>query len=266
MHLAISFLNQSHMKRTILFMLVLVFLGSCVPLKKVRYIQDKAHEQVSDTAIYRHQLPDYRVQQGDHLHIDVKNIDTKNMDPFQQKNNTGSQIASEASVYLNSYLVSEEGSVDFPLVGKVFVQGKTIFEVQKELQGIVSEFFQLTTVSVKLINFRVSLLGEVVRPGTFLVYQDNLNVFQAISLSGDLTKMANRKEVKVIRKTREGTTVHKVNLLSTKLLESPAYYLQPGDIVYVEPLKGRNFAFTEFPYALLFSTISTTLLIINFFK
>lgn len=254
------------MKRTLIFLLALVFLGSCVSLKKVRYIQDVAHEQVSDTAIYRNQSPDYRIQQGDHLHIDVKNIDTKNMNPFQQNTNAGNQVSSEASVYLNSYQVSEEGSVDFPLVGKLFVKGKTIFEIQNELQSIISEFFQLTTVSVKLINFRVSLLGEVAKPGTFLVYQDNLNIFQAISLGGDLTNYANRKEVKVIRKIREGTTVHKVNLLSTEILESQAYYLQPGDIVYVEPLPGRNFAFTEFPYALLFSTISTTLLIINFFK
>ena len=247
-------------------MLALVFLGSCVSLKKVRYIQDAAHEQMTDTLIYRTQVPDYKVQQGDHLYIDVKNIDTKKMDPFQTNNNINYQASTEAGVYLSSYLVSELGSIDFPLVGKIFVQGKTIFEVQNELQAIVNEFFQLTTVSVKLINFRISLLGELARPGTFLVYQDNLNIFQAISLGGDLTKMANRKELKVIRKTFEGTTVHKVNLLSTEILNSPAYYLQPGDIVIVEPLKGRNFAFTEFPYAIIFSTISTTLLILNFIK
>lgn len=266
MYLAISFFNQSHMKRTLLFMLALVFLGSCVSLKKVRYIQDNADDLTSDTLIYRNHAPDYKVQRGDHLHIDVKNIDTKNMNPFQQNVSVGNQTSTESSVYLNSYLVNETGSIEFPLVGKVFVLDKTIFEIQNELQGIVSEFFQLTTVSVKLINFRVSLLGEVARPGTFLVYQDNLNVFQAISLGGDLTSYANRKEVKVIRKNQEGTTIHKVNLLSTEILNSPAYYLQPGDIVYVDPLPGRNFAFTEFPYAIIFSTISTTLLILNFLK
>ena len=188
------------------------------------------------------------------------------MQPFQTTNNTNAQAASEAGVYLSSYLVNNVGSIDFPLVGKVFVQNKTINEIQNELQTIVNDFFQFTTVSVKLINFRISLLGEVTRPGTFLVYQDNLNVFQALSLGGDLTKMANRKEIKVIRKTVEGTKVHKINLLSTEILDSQAYYLQPGDIVYVEPLKGRNFAFTEFPYAIIFSTISTTLLILNFIK
>ena len=266
MHLSISFFNQNYMKRTFIFMLALLFLGSCVSLKKVKYIQETAQEQMSDTLIYRTQVPDYKVQNGDHLYIDVKNIDTKNMQPFQTTNNTNAQAASEAGVYLSSYLVNNVGSIDFPLVGKVFVQNKTINEIQNELQAIVNDFFQFTTVSVKLINFRISLLGEVTRPGTFLVYQDNLNVFQALSLGGDLTKMANRKEIKVIRKTVEGTKVHKINLLSTEILDSQAYYLQPGDIVYVEPLKGRNFAFTEFPYAIIFSTISTTLLILNFIK
>lgn len=266
MHFSISFFNQTYMKRTLLFMLALVFLGSCVSLRKVKYIQETAQEQMSDTLIYRTQAPDYRVQRGDNLYIDVKNIDTKNMNPFQSNNTSNTQTASEAGVYLSSYLVNDAGSIDFPLVGKVFVQGKTIFEIQNELQAVVNDFFQFTTVSVKLINFRISLLGEVARPGTFLVYQGSLNIFQAISLSGDLTKMADRKEIKVIRKTIDGTTVQKINLLSTEILDSPAYYLQPGDIVYVEPLKGRNFAFTEFPYALLFSTVSTTLLILNFIK
>lgn len=263
---SVSLITRTYMKRTLLFILALGLLGSCVSLKKVKYIQDTAGGQISDTLIYRNHPPDYKVQQGDHLYIDVKNIDTKSMNPFQQNASGTTQNQSEVGVYLSSYLVSETGNIDFPLVGKVLVEGKTIFDIQKELQEIVSGFFQLTTVSVKLINFRVSLLGEVARPGTFLVYQDNLNVFQAISLSGDLTKMANRKEIKVIRKSVDGTKVHKVNLLSTEILDSPAYYLQPGDIVYVEPLKGRNFAFTEFPYAILFSTISTTLLILNFVK
>jgi polysaccharide export outer membrane protein len=247
-------------------MLTLMLLGSCVPLKNVRYLQDAAYGQPGDTSIYRSQAPDYKIQQGDHLYVDVKNIDTKSMNPFQSNTNVNYQTSNEAGVYLNSYLVSDSGNIDFPLVGKVFVQGKTIFEIQNDLQDIVNEFFQLTTVSVKLINFRISLLGEVARPGTFLVYQDNLNVFQAISLGGDLTSYANRREVKVIRTTADGTKVHAINLLSTEILDSPAYYLQPGDIVYVEPLSGKNFAFTAFPYAIIFSTISTTLLILNFLK
>lgn len=254
------------MKKLFLFILMLMMLGSCVSLRKVRYIQDASFGKMADSLVYQSVTPDYKVQQGDHLYIDVKNIDPKSMNPFQSNTNVNIQTSSEAGVYLNSYLVSDMGNIDFPLVGKVFVEGKTVLEVQNDLQQIVNEFFQLTTVSVKLINFRISLLGEVMKPGTFLVYQNNLNIFQAISLGGDLTNYANRKEIKVVRKEREGTRIHKINLLSSDILNSPAYYLQPGDIVYVEPLSGKNFTFTAFPYAILFSTISTTLLIISFLK
>lgn len=254
------------MRKLLLFLSVLLLLGSCVSLKKVRYIQDIASSEQTDSTYYQAKAPDYKIQPGDHLHIDVKNIDPKNMNPFQSSSNANIQTQSEAGVYLNSYQVSDSGNIDFPLVGKVDVAGQTVFEVQSNLQQIVNEFFQLTTVSVKLINFRISLLGEVVRPGTYMVYQNQLNVFQAISMGGDLTNYANRKEVSIIRKTDKGTSVHKINLLSSQLLNSPVYYLQPGDIVYVEPLSGKNFTFTAFPYAIIFSTISTTLLILNFIK
>lgn len=254
------------MKRLFLFILMLMMLGSCVSLRKVRYLQESAYESMADSMVYQAVAPDYKIQPGDHLYVDVKNIDPKNMNPFQSTTNVNMQVSSEAGVYLNSYQVSDVGNIDFPLVGKVFVEGKTALEIQTDLQQIINEFFQLTTVSVKLINFRISLLGEVLSPGTFIVYQNNLNILQAISLGGDLTSYANRKEVKVIRKERDGTKIHKINLLKSDLLNSPAYYLQPGDIVYVEPLSGKNFTFTAFPYAILFSTISTTLLIISFLK
>lgn len=253
-------------KLTLYFLLLLIAGTSCVSLKKIKYIQDVTVSQSSDSVVYQAKSPDYLIQPGDHLYIDVKNIDTKSMNPFQADNNINYQTSNEAGVYLNSYLVSDSGSIDFPLVGKVFVKGKTINEVQSTLQQVVNEFFQLTTVSVKLVNFRISMLGEVSRPGTYMIYQNEINILQAISMAGDLSNYANRREINIIRKYGSGTNVYKVNLLDAGILNSPAYYLQPGDVVYVEPLKGKNFTFTAFPYAILFSTISTTLLILNFIK
>jgi polysaccharide export outer membrane protein len=253
-------------KLTLYFLLLLITGTSCVSLKKIKYIQDATVSQSADSVVYQAKSPDYLIQPGDHLYIDVKNIDTKSMNPFQTNNNVNYQTSNEAGVYLNSYLVSDSGSIDFPLVGKVFVKGKTINEVQSTLQQVVNEFFQLTTVSVKLVNFRISMLGEVARPGTYMIYQNEMNILQAISMAGDLSNYANRREINIIRKHGNGSNVYKVNLLDARILNSPAYYLQPGDVVYVEPLKGKNFTFTAFPYAILFSTISTTLLILNFIK
>ncbi len=254
------------MKKILLILLVSVTATSCVSLKKVRYIQDTEINPQFGTKEYPNEsLDTYRIHPGDHLYIDIKSLDSKNTNPFQSSQTTGYQMSSEASIYLNSYMVNDSGYIDFPVVGRVYVRDHTMEEVKTKLQKTVDEYFQFTSVSVKLVNFKISLLGEITRPGTYPIYQNNINIFQAISLGGDLTTFANRAKVKVIRKTESGSSVHELSLLKSDILTSEAYYLKPDDIVYFEPIGGRNFTFKEFPYAIIFSTISTTLLIINFF-
>lgn len=257
-------LNISRMRRYLLFVMVAFVMSSCVSLKKIRYIQD-VHDK-ENVEFLNETASDYKVKTGDNLYIDIKSLDTRNVNPFQNTPTGSYQMNSDAGIYLHSYMVNDSGYIDFPIVGKVHVNGLTIDDVKEELQKVINEYFQMTTVTVKLVSFKVSLLGEVARPGTYQIYQNNINIFQAISLSGDLNEFANRSRVTIIRKTKTGNRVYNVNLLTSEILESPLYYLQPEDIVYVEPLRGKNFTFAAFPYALIFSTISTTLLILNFFK
>lgn len=252
------------MKRYILFLLAALAFSSCVSLKKIRYIQDANEKQNAE--YINEARSDYKVQSGDNLYIDIKSLDTKNMNPFQAAPSTSYQMNSDAGIYLNSYSVSDSGYIDFPVVGKVMVKGYTVSDVKERLQAVVDEYFQMTTVTVKLVSFKISFLGEVAHPGTFQIYQSSINIFQAISIAGDLNEFADRSDVKIIRKTKNGSSIHHINLLSSQVLESPYYYLQPEDIVYIEPMHGKNFTFTAFPYAIIFSTISTTLLILNFLK
>ena len=249
------------------FIAVMLVMSSCVSLKKVKYLQDVHDYKQGDTIVFRNESsPDYRVQPGDNLYVDVSSLDSKNLNPFEANQRVSYQNNSEMSVYLNSYMVSDSGFINFPVVGKIQVAGLTVSEVKTRLQTMVNDFFQLTTVTVKLVNFKISLLGEVVRPGTYLVYQENINILQAISMAGDLAPYANRSKIMIIRKSGRGSSVHTVNLLNTNIFKSPDYYLQPDDIVYVEPMNSKNYAFTAFPYAIIFSTVTTTLLILNFFK
>jgi len=252
-----------------LLILIVTFLTatSCVSLKKVKYLQNAAEQQDLNSLEFSNETePNYRVQKGDNLYIDVNSLDPKNINPFESDQNMSYQTNSEMSVYLNSYMVSDSGYISFPIVGKVDVAGLTINEIKNKLQESINDFFQLTEVTVKLVNYKISLLGEVTRPGTYLVYQENINIFQAVSMAGDLMPYANREKIMIVRKSEKGSTIYRVNLLNTGILESPAYYLQPGDIIYVEPMNSKNYAFTAFPYALIFSTITTTLLILSYFK
>jgi len=261
--------HRMQMKSQLLlaFIAVMLVMSSCVSLKKVKYLQDVSDYQKGDTIVFRNESsPDYKVQPGDNLFVDVSSLDSKNLNPFEANQRVSYQNNSEMSIYLNSYMVSDSGFINFPVVGKIKVAGLTVSEVKSKLQTTVDDFFQLTTVTVKLVNFKISLLGEVVRPGTYLVYQENINILQAISMAGDLAPYANRSKIMIIRKSGRGSSVHTVNLLTSGIFESPAYYLQPDDIVYVEPMNSKNYAFTAFPYAIIFSTITTTLLIMSYFK
>ena len=255
------------LKQLLLVISAVVLVSSCVSMKKINYIQDAANYQQGEKIEFINDVsPDYRVQSGDNLFVDVKSLDTKNMNPFEADQRVAYQNNSEMSVYLNSYMVNDSGYINFPVIGKFQVAGLSIYEIKTTLQNEINDFYQLTTVTVKLVNFKISLLGEVIRPGTYLVYQENINIFQALSMGGDLSPYANRSRINIIRKTGDGSTVHMVNLLKADILKSPYYYLQPDDIIYVEPLRSKNYAFTAFPYAIIFSTITTTLLILSYLK
>jgi polysaccharide export outer membrane protein len=117
-----------------------------------------------------------------------------------------------------------------------------------------------------LAAFKVTMLGEVNIPGEISVWESKFNIFDAVSEAGDLTPRAKRNDVIIVRETKTGSVVKHLDLNDIMILESDYYFLLPGDIVYVPPLKGKSFIFADFPYALIFTTISTTLLLINFFQ
>jgi len=254
-------------KQAIVFVLAALLVSSCVSLKRVKYIQDFADYQKEGKVEFTNESnPDYKVQPGDNLYVDVSSLDSKNMNPFESNQRTSYQVSSEMSIYLNSYMVSDSGYINFPVVGKIMVAGITVSEVKSKFQSLINDYYQMTIVTVKLVNFKISLLGEVTRPGTYLVYQESINILQAISMAGDLLPYAKRNKITIIRKTSTGSSVYTVNLLKANILESPAYFLQPDDIVYIEPMTSKNYAFTAFPYAIIFSTITTTLLLMSYFK
>jgi 2',3'-cyclic-nucleotide 2'-phosphodiesterase (5'-nucleotidase family) len=152
------------------------------------------------------------------------------------------------------------------LTGKVFLKDHTLEQAQELLQSIVDDYLKGTTVIVRLAIFKVTMLGEFNRPGEYSVYESKFNIFDAIAQAGDLTTFAKRNKIYLVRQTESGSKVVHLDLNDIGILESEYYTIMPNDIIYAQPVKGKNFAFREFPYSLIFTTISTTLLLINFFK
>jgi len=145
----------------------------------------------------------------------------------------------------------------------MYVKGMTVVEVKDMLQKTLNEYFKESTVVIKLVNFEVSVIGEVNSPGTFTIYRDQINIFQAIGEAGGMKDFGNPKKVKLVRQVTSGSNLIELDLSDNKILESQYFYLQPNDVVYIEPLNAKSLAYTRFPYELILVLISTAALVYN---
>lgn len=247
-----------------LLLSVILVLGSCVPQKKLQYLIDEEPEAIYENTYKKI----YNVQPGDNLYIQVLGLDTQTTALFsiQPGGAYNQYLNNELSVYLSSYTVDPDGFIEFPIIGKVLVKDKNIDEIKALVQKAINEYMRDATVIVKLVNYKISVLGEVVRPGQYPVFQTHINIFEALAKAGDMGQWGDRKKVQLIRRTIEGSQVHELDLSNRKILESEFFYLMPDDVIYVKPMKAKTFAFTTFPYSIVFSTVTTTLLILNFFN
>lgn len=241
---------------------------SCVPQAKMKYLHDI--EGVTPVTEFQNTRPDYKLKPGDYLYIRVLTLDQKSNELFASMNGSGGTNGytntTDQSLYLTSYMINDSGYVTFPLLGNIKAVGHTVTEMKQSMNKLVSEIIQESSVVVKLVLFDISVLGEVKNPGKFTVNKDHINIFEALALANDVTAFGNRTKVQIIRTEGDKNNIVTINLLSKDILSSPYYYLQPNDIIYVEPMKEKAYAFETFPYGLVYSTIGLVLVILTFFK
>ncbi len=241
---------------------------SCVPLSKVKYLQDK--EGVAPVHEFQTIKTEYKVKPGDYLYIRILTLDPKSNEIFSNITGGGGTNGyvsqTDQNLYISSYMVNDSGFISFPLLGKINANGQTVTQLELSLNKAASEIIKESSVVVKLVLFNISILGEVKNPGKYPIYNNRVNIFEALAMANDLTSFANRSKIQIIRTEGSKNSIVTLDLLSKDILSSPYYYLQPNDIIYIEPLKNKTFAFEAFPYALIFSTITTALLIAQFLK
>lgn len=243
-----------------------VFFASCVPQKKMLYLKEAemvaenlSREYVNDRSV------DYKLQSGDNLYIHVVNtIDERSAASIN--GDIRGYLSSEANIYLQTSTIDEEGCVEMPLIGKILVKNLTVEEAKDKLQKAVNTYINGSTLVVKLANFNLTLLGEVSRPGNYKIYQTRINLFEAVAMAGNMTSFAKKDEVKIIRQTDNGSEIITVDMGKADILSSPYYYLKPNDIVYVEPLKIKQWGFTTFPYSTVFSIVTLGVTLYNIFR
>ena len=175
----------------------------------------------------------------------------------------GRNVYDALSMYYRSYEITEDGLVYLPIIDSVQVAGLTIEEVRRVLDKAFEPYLRFATTRVKLANMRVNVLGEVQNPGVQFIFDNQTSILEVLSLAGDFTSFANRKKVKLIRQTPNGKKSVFLNFFKPDFISGPYFYVQPNDIIYVEPIKSKAFDVGSRSVGIVLSVISTAALIAN---
>ena len=228
------------MKRQNLILLAfLIAAASCTSYKKVPYLQNSSSVDPATVV----ELYDAKIQPKDMLTITVSSEDLEAAIPFNLTVGTLQTAARyvTSQPVLQTYLVDNEGFIEFPTLGRLHVGGLTKREVESIIkEKLTPNFANAPIVNVRMVNYKISIIGEVVRPNTYTISNEKVNVFEALALAGDLTIYGRRDGVKLIRENADGTKqIVSLNLNDANLIYSPYYYLQQNDVLYVEPNKAK---------------------------
>nr|WP_294936562.1 polysaccharide biosynthesis/export family protein [uncultured Flavobacterium sp.] len=233
------------MKRGFFLLLLIIGLSavSCIPNKDLVYLQNNPQDTLS-VAVNPVVNKPYRVQVNDILNIKIKALDQKLVEMFNPSEVQGAQAQSEQGSYFNGFSVDDHGNIRIPILGEVNVLGFTLDEIRVKIEKqLLDDYFRKEAnifVTVKLAGLRYTVNGEIGSAGTKVLYQDRVTIMEAIANAGDITMVGNRKDVTIIRQYPHGTEIHSINLTDKKAMQSPYYYIQPNDYIYVKPLKQKS--------------------------
>ena len=226
------------LKTTMFFAMAgVMFFASCTTTEEIAYISDAKR----DSAMVISGQFTNGIQANDLLSIYVESETPLATIPFNQETNkiavAEGTVMNPGSSAVSGYLVSNAGTIIFPVLGEIQVLGMTHAELAAELQRRLREQGHIldAVVTVKLMNFKVSVLGDVARPGQIMATGERLTIFEALSMVGDLTIYGQRRNVTILREENGVRTIGELDLSSKDVFNSPYYYLHQNDVVYVEP-------------------------------
>lgn len=237
--------------QNILFLALVGFLlASCVTSRKVNYMQepDRYIPSYADTLSFE----DYVLRIGDRLYVYVYSTDENVQKMYNSGGANSAQMRQQmgngalgGSYDLYTYLIDEEGNIDFPTIGKIYVQGMTTRDVkhklEEELGTLLKEIPGYSTISVEvnIVNRSFSIIGA--QSGRYMINKEKMTIFEALALAGDLGEFNSRKEIKLVREKNGVTTIKTFDARSKDLVNSEYYYIEPNDIIYIRQIPGYSF-------------------------
>lgn len=220
--------------------LMLLTILSCSTPKNISYFQELGNLEEINT----NKTPQIKYKPYDIISINVSATDPETAAPF---NNSREAISSSNLESSNAgatdaanYLINSNGKISFPVIGDIKVSNLTNIDVETIIKNKLKPYINNPIVSVKLENFKVTVLGEVRSPGPIFIDNEQLNIIEAIGLAGDLNIQGQRENITLIRKVNNKKVAYKIDLTSKEIFNSPVYYLAQNDVIYVEPNSSRK--------------------------
>ena len=258
------------MKRLIPLIALILLAAGCSTQKELSYLNNLY--ELGGENYFPMDVPDYKVQARDILYVSVKAQTPEGTltEVLSDRSSTNANyIANEGSAYMLGYSVDPQGNVTLPLIGDITVAGMTIYEIRDLFQQKIDSLFRHAYVEVRLMSYKFTVIGEVRMPGTFINYNDQLTVLEAIGRAGGISETGTKEKILVIRPKGDQTVTYSIDLQDKSLLSSPAYFITPNDVVIVQPNPRKVFSVNlptiSFIIATITSTVSTTLLLVNYF-
>lgn len=252
--------------RKLLILLLPLLMASCVTSKRVNLMQEAGQKGIphyTDTLMYE----DYELRIGDRLYIYVYSVDDRINKMFNASGAGVSsfmlrQNSSGGGYDLYTYLVLEDGSIDFPMVGHVPVRGKTTREVklllEKELSSFVTGYgeYQMISVEVNIVRRTFNVISDR-GSGIFTIQKEKVTIFEALALAGDIGDFGDRSKVRIVREKEGVTQVKEFDVRSEDIINSEFYYVEPNDVIYIQRIKGQSFGINSVTTTI--SVVATTL-------
>jgi polysaccharide export outer membrane protein len=227
----------------LVFLVVVICFSSCISTKRLSYLQEPENAIDSLIPIRKMKEP-YRLQINDLLSIRVKALDQETVGIFNPIGDKDLNATGEEKLYNDGFVVDPYGNIRIPSLGEIKVLGYTVEEVRQELEErLLTEYFKAEAnvfVTVKIAGIRYTINGEIKAPGSNIIYRDEVSIMEAIANNGDITITGDRRNVIIIRQYPLGQKVHRIDLTRIEAMNSPYYYVQPNDLILINPLPQKS--------------------------
>lgn len=248
---------QKLFKIYLMLVLLAIQLSSCITTRHTNYLQETKNfiPSYNDSVDYQ----DYLLKQDDRLFIQVYSLDEKTNSLFNTAGTNNSQILSNtgsSNIDLYTYVIQSNGCIRFPLIGDILLEGKTVRDAKETIENAVKPIMSVNSVDVRMVGRTFSIIGGG-KSGKFTFPREKVNIYQAIAMAGDLGYYADRSKIKILRETAYGGNIIKTfDIRSINIINSEYYYLEPNDVIFIQPMKEQFFRVNSFWTAL--ATVITT--------